>query len=450
MSAIAASFPNFPQSLVRQISREELAHRSCLNIVDFIKALELDYVISWEQMQHIRIMVDPTIREVLLIRSRGGSKTFDALLIGVYYAYLGYKVVFWAAAASMTEQPIEYLDELVSQCFLEFCIKEKLKSVVRFDTGGWIKIKNLTEKQARSPRCDLEIYDEEAQADEAAYNATSPVLSVSHIKKIIHLSTPVKGSFFEENYKRMKKDGLPVLVLRWDQCAHMNQDRLFMEKELKTKPRWWVRQEYFCSFEAPEGKVFENVVFGQYDLSQLAKDYSQTHVCYGVDWNPAAGHYINGNRWNDDYTANYAMFEKNLGTSILDVINAVFELLRKDEHSLCEIEDGGTNSGYCDIFFALAYKMAKEDPKLKSIMRRISRRSWDSQGINKNNSITNLIPCVIYCDELLCPKLGYWLSKASWVTVGGQSKLDKDGDQHPLDSYLHGTWIGDRGVKHCA
>lgn len=428
--------------------RSVIAERKCLNIYDFLRCLELPYVMSDKQYEQLCTMVDPRNREVLLIRSRGGSKTFDAMIVGVYYAYLGFHVIFWSAQASMMDQPKEYMDTLTSNNFLADCITDKVKTAITFDTGGWIKIKNLTEKQARSPRCDLEIFDEEAQVDEAAYNASSPVLSVSKLKKIIHLSTPVKGSIFEENYIRLKEEGKPCLIMRWDQCAHMNQDAEFIYKELKTKPRWWVRQEYFCSFEAPSGRVFENVIYGAFDLTTLSSNYSRTHVHYGVDWNPVVGHYIVGSRYSDDYNSLFVIMEKNLGNDIKSVCTQILDLLAKDEHSLCELEDGGVNTGYCDSFFQYAYELSSTNPKLKTVLNRISRRPWDSAGLNKHKSITNLLPVIIKCDNRLTPNVSYWLSSASWDKNSSQPKLEKDSDQHPLDALLHSTWIADYGVNH--
>lgn len=418
--------------------------------MQFLQALELTYTPSLEQIQNILVMVNPLEREVLVIRSRGGSKTFDAMIVCIYYAYLGFHVIFWCSSKSQMEQPCDYLSDLTSNNFLQYCIADQTKLKIEFDNRGWIKIRNLTKKQVRSQRCDLECFDEEAQADKDVYNASSPVLSVSKIKRKIHLSTPVLGSVFEENYKRLIEDHKPVLSLRWDQCAHMNQDVEFMRTELKTKSRWWIRQEYFCSFEAAHGAVFENVIHGPFDLTGLCNNYNRTHIHYGVDWNPVAGHFIVGTRWSDDYSKLYVIMEKNLGTNINTVLNSIFELLRKDEHSLCEIEDGGTNCGYCDSLFSLAYQLVVEDEKLRNILTRIQRRSWDSAGKNKGQSINNVQPCVIYVDPQITPGVSYWLSASTWDEnyKGNDQKLKKDSEQHPLDSFLHSSWIGDRGVSH--
>ncbi len=50
-------------------------------------------------------------------------------------------------------------------------------------------LKNLTELNARSARADFIIYDEEAQADEDAYNAAVNILAGSPLGIIIHIST---------------------------------------------------------------------------------------------------------------------------------------------------------------------------------------------------------------------------------------------------------------------
>lgn len=436
---------------IKDQSRKRIASSGLIDFYTYLQLLELTYNVSDLQLDQMKIMVDPNNREVLLIRSRGGSKTFDSLIIGVYYAYLGFHVIFWSPSQAQMEQPKDYLDQLTCNNFLTHCIKEKLKLKVLFKNNGWIKIKNLTQKQARSPRCDLEIFDEEAQADKDAYNSSSPVLSVSSLKKIIHLSTPIVGTIFEENYNRLQDEGKPVLVMRWDQCAHMNQDVEFMKKEIKTKPAWWIRQEYFCSFETPSGRVFENAISEEFDLSELRNDYSRTHINYGLDWNPKSGHYLVGTRYSDDYSKIYIMIEKNLGTNIDSVINTIFDLLEKDDQSLIEVEDGGTNSGYCDALFTLAYKMLNNtinNKDLKPILNRINRRAWDSAGKNKHASINNIMACTIYCNKAITPDVIYWLNSASWDDKSSDPKLLKDSEQHPLDAFLHSSWIGDRGVNH--
>jgi hypothetical protein len=441
-------YSNYDLNEIKYYTRKELSRRQYISFEQYLHLLELTYNVSDLQLNHLKIMCNPKEREVIVIRSRGGSKTFDAMLVGVYYAYLGFHVIFWSPSKSQMEQPQEYLELLVENNFLSNCIKDQTKLRLKFKSNGWIKIKNLTQKQARSPRCDLEIFDEEAQADESAYDASSPVLSVSRLKKIIHLSTPIKGSIFENNYKRMKDEHKPILIMRWDQCSHLNQDAEFMLKELKTKSRWWVRQEYFCSFEAPAGRVFENVMGGSYDITMLKNDYSRTHICYGLDWNPSAGHYISGVRYSDDYSKIYCILEKNLGTNLDNVLNIIFDLLEKDDQSLLEIEDGGTNSGYCDALFREAYKRAEEQKHVKNILNRIYRRAWDSAGKNKHQSINNLMPIVIYCDEQITPQTHFWLTSASWDSESSEPKLLKDSEQHPLDAFLHSSWIADRGVNH--
>lgn len=443
---------NYSRLEILPSARSIVAKKQCVSFPLFLRLLELDYNMSDLQYEHLLKMADPREREIIIIRSRGGSKTFDAMIVCLYYGYIGFHVIFWSPSQSQMEQPKEYLDRLTCDNFLTECIIDKVKLSVRFDTNGWIKIKNLTQKQARSPRCDLEVFDEESQADEDAYNSSSPVLSVSKLKKILHLSTPVKGSLFEQNYDRLKEEHKPCLIMRWDECDHMNQDDEFMKKELKTKPRWWVRQEYFCSFESPQGKVFENILHGEFDLSNLTTNYSQTHIHYGVDWNPSSGHYLVGTRWNDDYSKIYIIMEKNLGTDIKIAFETIFDLLQRDDQSMCEIEDGGTNMGYCDSLFTLAYKMLNDrnnNDRTKQIINRISRRSWDSAGRNKHQSINNLMSSIIYVNDKITPQTSYYLSSASWDENSQiEPKLLKTDDQHPLDAFLHASWIADRGVNH--
>ena len=345
----------------------------------------------------------------------------------------------------MMAQPKKYLAKLVSNTFLKYAVADVLKESVTFKNGGSYEILNLTEGKARSRRIDGITFDEEAQAEQAPLDAAEATLSVSQLGLIRRISTPVKGSPFEINIKRMQHEGAPVIIRPWWDLPHINP--AFVERQRRKLPAWFFRQEYECTVEAPQGRVFENVIEGPYDLSSLDQSYRRTYTHYGVDWNPRAGHYLGGCRWNDDYTKNYVIMERNMGTDLGTVLDILFDLLLSQPHALVELEDGGTNMGYCDAFFLELYKRAKADPRYHEVARRIFRRPWDSAGKNKHKSITTLIAAQIYVDPALTPEIAQWLAVAHWDETSTEPKLEKDPDQHALDVFLHASWIAKWGVS---
>jgi len=412
-----------------------------LTIDEFLWALDLPYQLSDGQLEDIYIAVHPLIQEALFVRARGGSKSKDiGCICGLYMAHLGFHSVMYVAEADMLAQPKQYLRQLVTQSFLRFAVQDLLKESVTFNNGGLFEILNLTEGKARSRRVDWVYYDEEAQADEDALNASEGTLSVSVLGLIRHGSTPVKGSVFERNFNRLKAEGMPVMVRPWYLLPHIQPKHV--ERMKRKLPAWFFRQEYECTFEAAQGKVFEQVVRGPIDLSECTKSWQRTYVHYGLDWNPRAGHYLVGSRWNDDYTKCFVISEHNLGTDLNTAITTIINILEQNDHSLLEMEDGGTNSGYCDAFFLELYKLKTPN----SITNRIYRRPWDSAGKNKHKSITLLMSATLYVDPDLTPDVAYWLDVAHWDEASSEPKLEKDPDQHALDGYLHSSWIAKWGI----
>lgn len=371
------------------------------------------------------------------------------IIVLLWYAYHGYAAIFWCSQASQMKQPMKYLKQIVNGCFLKYAMVpgKLLTQSVEFKNGGSLFIGNLTEENARSPRCDIKYFDEKALADEKAVDASEPELSVSNIAKIIHGSTPQKGSVFEDDYNRLLKAGKPILRWQWWQIPFMNLN--VIKRALDKGPAWWFRQEYDTSFEAPSGKVFNNVIFGDFSHlldSQHKRAWMRKVMHFGLDWNPVAGHYLVGSRWSDDYSSNMVLYEENLGVNTKEVILRIIELLKQNPKSLLEIEDGGTNTGYCEMFFreleVMYEKKQIDKATLIMIEDRVYRREWDTMGRNKMKSITLLLPRIIYCNELLTPEVARWLDIATWDKDSPEPKLLKDPEQHPLDGYLHSGWVG--------
>jgi len=359
----------------------------------------------------------------------------------MYYASLGFTAFFWCSKASMMAQPKKYMHLLVTRTYLKYAVSKLLEESVVFKNQGSFEILNLTEDTARSKRGDINYYDELSRADEKAFHASEPTLSVSKLAKAIYGGTPEYGSVLHDVVKELQQEGGLILEKTWKDCSFIDKD--FIAREKRTKPAVFFRQESECSWEAPSGAVFQNVQYGDFTkrLNDQFHDYRKHVLHFGLDWNPRAGHYINGTRWRDDYQECYIQYEENLGTQIGGVIDRIIAILEQNPLSSLEIEDGGTNSGYCDALFMELYK--RKSP----VANRIYRRPWDSAGKNKMNAITNLLPITIYCDESKTPEVAEWLAKAHWDEEATTPTLEKDPDQHALDAFLHASWIGKYGQQ---
>ena len=194
---------------------------------------------------------------------------------------------------------------------------DKLKESVVFLNGGELTLTNLTELNARSSRADYLVYDEESQAEVAAYRAGVSILSSSELGYIFHISTPVKGSIFEENYERLKlreiKTGEQfIFSRRWDEAGFLAKKREWYEEQQRILPDWYYRQEHCAEFTLPQGAVFQNVEFGKYP-DWLMEAIKNQPLCSGVDWNPVSGHKLVSIKWTPDFMNNVVMDEIDLG-----------------------------------------------------------------------------------------------------------------------------------------
>jgi len=376
--------------------------------------------------------VNPLIKEAGFIRARGGSKTKDlGVICMMYLAFCGLHSVTYVAQSDMLKTPKGYYWSLVTKTFLKYALEEDpLRESCTFRSGGLYELLNLTEGKARSRRIDAAYFDEESDADETAYDASEGTFSVSEFGLIRHGSTPKKGTLFEKNIRRLKQNKGIVSILPWQQLPHIKLAHI--ERMRKKHPPWYFRQEYECSFEAPMGAVFRNVIeedFGEL-LGKQRSDKHRQHTHYGLDWNPSAGHWIGGARLSDDATQIFVMMEKNLGTDLGAVLDYLFQLHEKDPLSVIEVEDGGTNTGFCEALELMARERGID-------ISWIYRREWDTQGKNKMLSITITYDSTIRVNPEITPEIAWWLARAHWDAISDTPKLEKDPDQHPLDCALH-------------
>lgn len=371
----------------------------------------------------------------------------------------GFVGKWFSSGRDQLEQPKKYMDYLINNSFLQFLVDEKLKESVTFLNGGELRLTNLTELNARSARADYLVFDEEAQALEAAYRAGVSILSASELGMVFHISTPVKASIFEENYDRLRRRELIhgeqfIFSRRWDEAGFLAKKREWYEEQQKILPDWYFRQEHCAEFTLPLGGVFQNVVYDVYDL--VDGEYIlklplilDKRVVSGLDWNPVSGHWIAGGQWLENmqgFLVTHA-FPIAVGYSH-ELTEAAYEKIKyyAVHKRILAIEEGGINEAFVRWFkewFGKDYK--KRDVNVRY-------EEWDSSNINKTNNALEMLDKTIYVDRIRFPDLAKQIEDCRWVAESTKLELEKDpiDSPHALDAFLHAinrTLLKDQGLR---
>lgn len=388
------------------------------------------------------------IREIMMIRTRGGSKTQDTMKLCLYLIYLGFEGLYFTANASQLERPKIYMKHLISKSFLKYCVLDQRKMQVELEGGGMLTLENLTESKAISPRADFIVFDEERKADSDAYNNTLGIFSNTEMLFTIHISTPEKASIFEDNYDALKareeEYGVPLVFERvledvsflWDHPAR----RARYQEIMRKAPQWFVDQEFHCKFILPHGAVFHNVVYEPYEawLENAIKDQPN---CSGVDWNPAAGHVRSTVKWTLDLQSVVVVGEAVFSTGYArEMKRKEFSLLMKwfTKGNSIVLEDGGINIPYIDWFSDML-----EETNFNWPEQRWHSEEWDNQDIAKMKACTYVMQhgITIYVDKIRFPLTAKQIEECSWdeKALGSNPKLKKDSANSPhfLDAFLH-------------
>ena len=365
----------------------------------------------------------------------------------IYLAYIGYKGIWFSSGKSQLEQPTEYLAYIIdrSQLIRSQLIRRKIltQSIV-FKNGGQLKLRNLTELNARSSRADFIVYDEEAQADEAAFNAAVSILAGSNLGFVFHISTAAKGTIFESNHDRIKirerkYNTKNVYYRPWYDVGFLRIKKEWYDEEKRIKPGWYFRQEHECSFELPSGAVFKNVSYRPYTQKEMERIDGEK-LCSGIDWNPVAGHWLVGVKWTKDFKDVYIMEAHDLGMGYThEMTQTQYNIIRTyymRGNSLV-VEDGGIN---------IAYVRWLKDRDAENILggqRSLHYEEWDSAGVNKMESASHIIQngITIHVDEIRFPILAKLIGECHWETDTTEIKIAKDqaDSPHALDAFLHAT-----------
>ena len=359
---------------------------------------------------------------------------------------MGFVGIWFGAAKDQIEQPKKYLKWIIENSFLKYLISELLKESVKFTTGGELKLKNLTEMNARSSRADFIIFDEEAQADMDAYNAAVNILAGSSLGLIIHISTPTKGSPFELNHDRLKRREIVlgeqfIFSHAWNEASWLYAKKEWYAEQKKILPDWYFRQEHMAEFTHALGAVFKNV---EYDVYEKVNNEWKLKIplkldnftVSGVDWNPVSGHWCVGGRWLENrqgFLITHAQpiavgYSHKLKEEAYNIIKE-YAIQRK---RLC-IESGGINEEYVDWF----KEWFGKDKDKRDV--HVLYEDWDSANINKTNAVLSMLDKTIYVDRIRFPDLAKQVEDCRWDPDSDVPKLNKNpiDSPHALDAFLH-------------
>ena len=371
--------------------------------------------------------------------------------VALYLASMGFTGIWFSPGKEQTKQPMKYMQFIIENSYLKYLLDGDNKTEKTFITGGAIRIVNLTELNARSPRADFVVYDEQAQADEAAYRAAVSILSVTMLGLIFNISTPVKGTIFEENYIRLlrmeREIGTQLVFSRtWRDVSYLEAKADWYEEQKRVLPDWYFRQEHEASFESPSGAVFRNVIYDTYPEWLQAEINSLPNLS-GVDWNPAAGHCRVSVKWLPQKLAIVVT-----GESMFS--GGYSRDMREEEFSkltpyFCfgarlTMESGGINEEYVKWFYDMIDETLLNHPEQQFYFE-----EWDSQGLNKMNACLFIIQhgITIYVDKYRFPNTAREIENCHWdEEAKGDPKIAKDdaNSPHYLDSFLHAISIKNR------
>ena len=365
----------------------------------------------------------------------------------IYLAYIGYKGIWFSSGKSQLEQPTEYLAYIIDRSPLirsQLIRKKILTQSIVFKNGGRLKLRNLTELNARSSRADFIVYDEEAQADEAAFNAAVSILAGSSLGFVFHISTAAKGTIFESNHDRIKirerkYNTKNVFYRPWYEVGFLAVKKEWYDEEKRIKPGWYFRQEHECKFELPSGAVFKNVVYEPYNESDL-QTIRDSKLCSGIDWNPVSGHWLVGVKWSLDMKHLFVMEVHDLGNGYThEMTTTQYNTIRTYymRGNSLTVEDGGINIGYCK------WLRDRDAEYYWGGERSLHYEEWDSSGVNKMETASYIIQngITIHIDEIRFPILAKMIGECHWETDTTEIKIAKDkaDSPHALDAFLHAT-----------
>ena len=406
-----------------------------------------------EHAEGVLACINTLVGETLINRARGASKSTDAIVLALYIAYLGYRVVVYGPNDKNKKELTKYLKvfkEVQPSPFLSECLtasKSEMRKTTTavFKKRGYVEIRSLgTAGDIRGPRADVIIYDEEREADKENYKASQHTMSGTAMLLQIHLSTPFEASVFHRNYLRLKAREREIgqqLVFerRWDEIPRFLRKR-YKYEEIRTRLEnegrlWEFKVEYECKFEMPSGRIFTNVLYDPYS-PEMAAYVAMNQKTSGLDWNPVAGHWLVAGCWTEDLTGYIVTEAISLGTGYTHQLRGDFYNRVKPfalNGNKLEVEDNGINITFC-------MKLREvDDLDGGAVGREMTFKPWDSQGVNKYEAAMFLRARTLFIDELRFPILAEEVRTCAWDEERDRPIVKKTSSSspHSLDALLH-------------
>lgn len=393
-----------------------------------VKAFDLYLVrtglpfVKWQYVDWMKILRH---NEFALLRSRRASKTRDATIMAVFLMLRGYRVC-WRSARNvqLTESKIFLLDN-------PFVDRKKSRRffIEVYGCKHPMSFNVLSEGSARGEHADAVILDESGmlhyEKDQLAYMALTKMLASSTTInwKLLQISTPAIGSVFDDFCRG--EDRISGLQIRnqvsrhtWDEAPWIN--KAVVEADMRTQPKWVIRQEYNAEWTAPGGAIFPDIKASD---SKKWKIHENARLFGGIDFNSKFGHsYVEVAIYKADL---YVILEHtfNVGDTEANTVMAIdFTKKRRRNGVSIEVEDGGSNDGFSSRFRGIARKQHwTEDIKSKRLVGRNGLTQYD-----------------IHIDRSLTPLTYKNITEAAWDEKKPHipSILKKD-NQHYIDSLMH-------------
>lgn len=281
---------------------------------------------KWKIIQQIAANV-----AICLNFCRGGGKT----LIGAHYAVfraIKYGEVMWAADSR--GQLTELFKHLKTNPFIKKFKASNNRQFVELLDGTVIHTICLTEEAFLGKHVLTLVLDEVARMDQVNISGIRKCLLKGGIE--VFLSTPVKGSFYEDLCNIY-----PTIKVTYLECGEwIDIDKI--QKEMKLFPSLIAHynREYLCEFTALDGAVFPNVEFiSQAEMNAIAPKC--INIRQGMDLNTAPGHVgiRVGDFENKTYILDCQKFDYGLDYSALKTWCSLYPT---------EVESGGANTAFIE------------------------------------------------------------------------------------------------------
>ena len=413
-------------------------------------------------MEGVIATIDTTAGEALLNRTRGGSKSTDLVILSIYFAYLGYKVILFGPNGEQTDTLAEYLKEQKDNASLflrEIMIKKTMmlrtKTSLRMQYKGKILVKNAGGAGKRSKRGDVVIYDEERELPPANETAAEGTQAGTQMLLKVHASTPFENSVFHKNYLRLKREEKEIgqqLVFEkpWFEIPRFYDDLRIRNKFLRLKEKyrregrlWEFEVEYECKFNMPKGRVFTNVNYNPYS-HEVLHTVSQGKKVAGIDWNPVNGHWLVAGVYIRNKTVFVVTDALSLGVGYSHDIEPIYKLSIPffTYGNEINLEDGGLNNAFTEMF-----KRLYDASNLEYLEPLVTYTEVNRNDDQKHYAAMYARTKMVLIDELRFPELAEAIRTWSWDVITGKINIKPYDEPHAGDAWLLAMELGRREIE---